>query len=87
MYVHAKSLQLCLILCNPMDYRLPGSSVYGILQARILEWSAICPPPGDLPDSGIELTSLYVSCSATLEAPHLKNGETSYSFRGRNECI
>ena len=28
-------------LCNPMDYSLPGSSVHGILQARILEWSAI----------------------------------------------
>ena len=28
-------------LCNPMDYRLPGSSLHGILQARILEWVAI----------------------------------------------
>ena len=31
----------CLTLCNPMDYSLPGSSVYEILQARILEWIAI----------------------------------------------
>ena len=30
--------QSCLILCNPMDDSLPGSSVPGILQARILEW-------------------------------------------------
>ena len=37
----AKSLQLCPILWKPMDYRLPGSSVHGILQARILEWVAI----------------------------------------------
>ena len=37
----AKSLQLCLTLCNPMDHGLPGSSVHGILQARILEWAAI----------------------------------------------
>ena len=29
--------QLCPTLCDPMDYRLPGSSVHGILQARILE--------------------------------------------------
>ena len=36
--VHAKSLQSCLTLCNPMDYSLPGSSVHGILQERILEW-------------------------------------------------
>ena len=31
----------CLTLGNPMDYSLPGSSVHGILQARILEWVAI----------------------------------------------
>ena len=37
----AKSLQLCLTLCNCMDCSLPGSSVHGILQARILEWIAI----------------------------------------------
>ena len=33
--------QSCLILCHPMDYSPPGSSVHGILQARILEWVAI----------------------------------------------
>ena len=37
----AKSLQSCLTLCDPMDYSPPGSSVHGILQARILEWGAI----------------------------------------------
>ena len=31
----------CLILCDPMDCSPPGSSVYGISQARILEWVAI----------------------------------------------
>ena len=30
--------RLCLIICNPMDCSPPGSSVHGILQARILEW-------------------------------------------------
>jgi len=39
--VHAKSLQLCLTLCDLMDCSLPGSSVHGILQARILEWVAV----------------------------------------------
>ena len=34
-------VQSCLILCDPMDCSPPGSSVYGILQARILEWIAI----------------------------------------------
>ena len=31
----------CLTLCDPIDCSLPGSSVHGILQARILEWVAI----------------------------------------------
>ena len=35
------SLQSCLTLCDPMDYSLPGSSVLGILQIRILKWVAI----------------------------------------------
>ena len=38
--MHAKSHQSCPSLCNPMDCSLPGSSVHGILQARILEWVA-----------------------------------------------
>ena len=33
--------QSCPSLCNPMDYSLQGSSVHGILQARILKWVAI----------------------------------------------
>ena len=33
--------QSCPTLCNPMNYSPPGSSVHGILQARILEWVAI----------------------------------------------
>ena len=40
-YVRAKSLQSCLTLCDPMDCSPPGSSVHGILQARILEWVAM----------------------------------------------
>ena len=38
----AKSLQSCLTLCNPIDGSPPGSPVPGILQARTLEWVAIC---------------------------------------------
>ena len=34
-------VQLCPTLCNPMDRSLPGFSVHGIFQARVLEWSAI----------------------------------------------
>ena len=56
--------QLCLTPCDPMDYSPPGSSVHGILQARILEWVAL-PSWGDLPDSGIE------SWSPALQADSL----------------
>ena len=48
MKVKVKVTQLCLTLCNPMDYM-----VHGILQARILEWVAF-PSPGDLPNPEIE---------------------------------
>ena len=37
----SKVAQSCPTLCYPMDCSPPGSSVHGILQARILEWVAI----------------------------------------------
>ena len=40
-YIHAKSLQSCPTLCDPMAYSPPGSSVHEIRQARILEWVAM----------------------------------------------
>jgi len=33
--------QSCPTLSNPMDYSLPGSSIHGIFQAKVLEWGAI----------------------------------------------
>ena len=36
-----EEVQSCLTLCDPMDCSLPGSSVHGILPARVLEWVAI----------------------------------------------
>ena len=44
-------------LFNPTDYSTPGTSVHGILQARILEWVAISFSKGGLPDPGIDPTS------------------------------
>ena len=44
--------QLYPTLCDPMDYSLPGSSVYGIIQARILEWVAIPYSKGIFPTQG-----------------------------------
>ena len=36
--IASKSLQSCLTLSDPMDGSLPGSSVHGLFQARVLEW-------------------------------------------------
>ena len=48
-------------LCDPMDYSLPGSSVHGILQARILEWVAMPSSRGSSPPRG-QTHVAYVSC-------------------------
>ena len=40
-FVRAKSLQLGPLLCDPMDYGPPGSSIHRVLQARILEQTAM----------------------------------------------
>ena len=52
----AKSLQLGPTVCDPVDRSMPGSSVHGILQSRILEWLSFS-PPGDLSDLGMKLKS------------------------------
>ena len=53
--------QSCLTLCNPMDCNVPGSSVHGILQVRIMEWVAISFPRGStLPR---DQTCVSSSCS------------------------
>ena len=57
---------------DPIDCNLPGSSVHGILQARILEWVAI-PSPGDLPDPGIEPRSPALRVDSLLTEPQGKH--------------
>ena len=39
--MHVQTLQSGPVLCDPMDSNMSGSSVHGILQARILEWVAM----------------------------------------------
>ena len=39
--MHAKLLQLCPTVCDPMHCSPPGFSTHGILQARVLEWVAM----------------------------------------------
>ena len=71
-----------------MDYSLPGSSVHGILQAKILEWVASL-PPGDLPNPGIELTSPASSAFAgkflTTEPPGKPQYKLLYIRKVRNK--
>ena len=72
--MHVKSLQSCPTLFAPMDCSPPGSSIHGILQARILE-GLPCPPAGDLPNQGTEpatpvsptLTGRFFTTSTTWE--------------------
>ena len=46
------AVSACPTLCDPMEYSLPGSSVHGIFQARVLEWVAISSPQGIFPNQG-----------------------------------
>ena len=55
-------LQLCLTLCNPMGCSSPGSSVHGILQARILELVAISFSRG----SSQFMNQIHISCGSLI---------------------
>ena len=63
-------------LCDPMDHSLPGSSVHGILQARMLEWVAMSSSRGIFPTQGSKLHLLrlllckqILYCWAITETP------------------
>ena len=70
--VHAKSLQSCLTVCDPMDSNPQGPSVHGILQARILEWVTMPSSKGfSWPRDGTQVFCLVggsFTTSATWEA-------------------
>ena len=57
-----KSLQSCLTFCDSMDCSQPGSSVHGILQARILEWVAMPSPRGSSPPKD----KTHISCGSSI---------------------
>ena len=58
----------CILLCDPMDCSSPGSSVHGILQARILEWVAF-PLSRNLPDPGIKPRSSVLQADSLPTEP------------------
>ena len=70
MCVYVLVAQSCLILCDPMDSSPLGSSVHGILQARILEW--VFPSLGDLPGPGIKLRSPALQADSLPAEPSRK---------------
>ena len=70
--MHAKSPQSCPTLCDPMDHSLPGSSVHGILQARIPEWVAMPFSRGSSqPRDGTRVS--FVSCTGRQIFSQLSN--------------
>ena len=71
--MRARSLQSCLTLCDLLDLSPPGSSVHGMLQARILEWAAVT-SSRDLLDPGVK----PVFCAA----PALQVNSLPLSHRG-----
>ena len=89
--LHAKSLQLCLTLCDPMDCSLPDSFVHGNSPGK--DTGVGCcpvPPPGDLPNLGIEPASLmspaltggFFTTSATwAELAYLLSKLDLYAFK------
>ena len=65
--------QLCLTVCDPIDGRLPGFSVHGIFQARVLEWVAVSFSRGSSqPRDWTQVSCIAGRCFtiwATREAP------------------
>ena len=66
--------QSCPILCDPLDSSPPGSSVHGLLQARILEWVSISFSRGIFPTQGLNLNLLHCKqmlyCLSHQGSPH-----------------
>ena len=62
--------QSCLTLCDPKDWSVPGSSVHGILQARILKQVSTL-SSRDLPDPGTELGSPALQVDSLPSEPPL----------------
>ena len=83
--------QLCLTLCSPIDYSLPGSSVHGILQARILEQVAISYSTGFSQAKGLNriepvslaapaLAGRFFATSTTWGAPVQKLSDKNFNY-------
>ena len=58
--------QLCLTLCDPMDCSLPGLSIHGIFQARILEWVAISLFSRAVRNHSLGTRTVIISCNSEM---------------------
>ena len=75
--------QSCPILCDPMDCSLPGSSIHGILQARLLEWVAISFSRG----SSQPRNKTWVSCISGKFFYHLSHQGSPESMLSSNSSL
>ena len=83
-----KVAQLYPTLYDPMDYSLTGSSVHGILQARILQWEF--PLQGDLSNPGIEPRSPGLQADSfplSYQGSHSILGQMLYNFKGSSQEV
>ena len=76
--------QSCPTLCDPMDCSLPGSSVHGISQKRILEWVAVSYSRGS-PRQGVELASPALAGGFFIA--ELPEKSSSYIYTGINSRL
>ena len=67
--------QLCPSLCDPMDCSLPGSSIHGIFQARVLEWVAIA--FSEYPS--LRIVKMFSPMMRTLEIYSVSNFQNIYT--------
>ena len=82
LFIHAcPATQSCLTLCDPTDYSLPGSSVSGVFQARILEWVCISFSKGSFGPWDQTHVS-YISCIGRWVLPWAPRGKPPLSMDG-----
>ena len=79
--------QSCLTLCNPMDCSLPGSSVHGISQARILEWVAISFSRESSPPRNRTCISCIAGRFFTAQPPRKPRGVLAAAAKSLESCL
>ena len=80
-----KAAQLCPTLCDPKDCSPPGSSVYGILQTRVLEWVAM-PFSRASSQLGMKAGSPALQTDSLPSQPRGKPNAEEMTFSQKPEC-